>query len=311
MNWINENKFLAVLIAVVVVVSGLLGFLMMSARSSYVATSEQLETQSSELSRLQSLKPYPEQATLDEFRKEEEAFASQSHDLRAKLTGEETPMVEITPEQFQDNLRATVSEVEKLAAEAKVTLPDGFYLGFSDYQASPPRTEAAARLDWELKVVAFVVKTLISNKITSIDDKIFRQPVPGESGASPAPTPSGPQKPKGDGKMMVERFPFTIAFTTEQSRFRSLLNQLAKSEEQFLVIETLSVKNERPEGPPKSAESTGGTSDAVAALTAGTAGGGEKARFQFIVGTEKLFVVLRIAALDFAKPEEPKKPSKP
>lgn len=300
MNWFSENKFLAGLIAVVVVGVGAFLFLLTSAKAKYAETAQQYKQQANELQRLQAMKPFPAQESIDKIQEQKQSYMAAAAELRKTLSSMEFEMQAMTPEEFQDKLRATVSEVQALAGEKNVALPADFYLGFPEYQASPPRSEATARLAWQLRTLEFVVKTLINNRVVSVDG-IDREPVPGEDGAATAPAEGK------SGTQLLERYPFTVTFKADQGRFRTVLNQLSTAKEQFLIVESLVVKNEQTTGPSKQAPGAPPPETVTEEGTPQEAA----ARLQFILGTEKLEVSLRIAAVDFAEVDAPAKPATP
>lgn len=314
MNWIQENKFVSGLIAVTVIGAAVIIFLLMGARAQFAETSEQYEQQTAELQRLQALKPYPEEENLKLLTEQREEHAAKVQQLRNQLATLELAREPVSPEQFQDRLRSQVSEIVALAKENGVALPEGFYLGFADYQGTPPRGEATEMLAWELKSIVSVVRTIIQSKVASIDS-IQRAPLPSESGAAPRPAEGRGRQGGGRGgeaaPKLVQRYPFTIAFTAEQSRFRSILNQITNTKEQFLIPRTLKIENEQTAGPPKQLEGaevappeSGNLENLLAGSPTSDEAREEVKTLSFIVGTEKVKVTMTIDIVDFAGPEQ-------
>ena len=64
MTWIKQNQFLAGFFAVLLVGAGVLGFLLVSAKSKFNDVSAQYEEQSALLNRLQTAKPFPDEENL-------------------------------------------------------------------------------------------------------------------------------------------------------------------------------------------------------------------------------------------------------
>ncbi len=319
MNWILENKFVAGVLAVTAIGAALLLFLIMGARGQYLETAGEYERETGELQRLQALKPYPEEANFSKLTEQREQHAAQVQKLREKLTAMELPKEPVSPEQFQDLLRSKVSELETLAAENGVALPSGFYLGFPTYQGSPPRGEATERLGWQLRAIESVIRGVLEAKVTSIDS-IERQPLPEEvGGAQPVATANkgNGKGTAGPGADLVSRYPFTLALTGEQSRIRTVLNRLAKTREQFLIVRTLKLENEKTIGPAKGiAPATGEPgapgealpapeqTESLEALLGGAAAPGQTPSaaktLTFILGDEKLKATVTIDIVDFA-----------
>lgn len=325
MSWIQENKFLTGLLAVTAVGAAILIFLLMGASARYDDTAEQFTQQTAELKRLQGLKPYPEENNFSRLTAQKDEQVAEVQKLRDELGAMELPKEAISPEQFQDSLRSKVSALEALANENGVALPEGFYLGFPTYQGRPPKGDATERLGWQLRTIESVVRGVINAKVSSID-LIERQPLPEESAAaSSAPVGGNAAKGKsnpngkgeGESQDLVSRYPFTLAFTGEQSRVRIVLNQIANTKDQFLITRTLKIENEQTVGPPKAGAAGdgaagGGLSAPVDNTTSiGDLLGGEEAgseqineaarKLAFILGSEKVKAVLTVDIVDFAE----------
>src|SRR5437870_12661765 len=121
MNWIRENKFLTVFFAVLAVGAGVLGYLLYSASGAFSEISDTYNTKVTELKRLQALAPYPDAGNLKKLRDQKEAYAEAVSNLRKSLMALQFPVESVTPEQFQDKLRATVSKIVEKAGNASVT----------------------------------------------------------------------------------------------------------------------------------------------------------------------------------------------
>lgn len=294
MNW-GQNKFLIGFGVVMVLGCGALGGLLWQSTAQFSELSAQYDEQVNTLQQLQILPLYPEQGNLQKLKDQKQVVTDAGLALQKQLEPLMFPMEQITPEQFQDKLRATVSAVVEKAGGVGVKLPDKFYLGFNDYQSKPPRTEAAAVLYRQLKAVDLAVNTLIDNKVDAIAT-INRTPLPEEADAPkvPAGKPAGKAKP-----VLLSKFPFEIQFSSEQAHFRRALNELARSEKQFFVIRPLSIKNtvEKPllktdpsaSAAPVDTTATGDASQAPKAQSR-----------RYVVGMEKLNVTLRLEMVVFA-----------
>src|SRR5215210_7330256 len=163
MDWIRENKFLTGFFAAVAVGAAVLGFLMFSARARHAEVHDQYTQQATELHRLQTLPLYPDEASLKKLRDQHQAVTSATVALQTSLNAMEFPVQPMTPEQFQDRLRASVSAATDKAKANGAKLPDRFYMGFDTYQATLPRPEAAPLLGRELQAIEFVVNALLDN----------------------------------------------------------------------------------------------------------------------------------------------------
>ena len=286
---------------------GALGFLLFQSSSHFSELSQQYDEQASELNRLQGLPLYPEQSNLAKLKEKREVAGEATLSLQKQLIPLSLSLEPITPEQFQDKLRATVSSISGKAKTAGIKLPKDFYLGFGQYQKAPPKTEAASPLDRELKAVEIAVDTLIEHKVDEIL-KIDRVPLPEEdegllkTAASPTPKPGKPPgKAEARKPEFFTKFPFDIQFRTDQSRFRRIVNDLAKSQKQFFVVRPVAVQNSVDK--PIAKVDPALANIAPASGTSPATAGGSQAKTQnlrYLVGLEKLTVLLRLEMVVFA-----------
>src|ERR1043166_420311 len=162
----------------------------------------------------------------------------------------------MTPEAFQDTLRKSVIALADKAKKANVKLPDRFFMGFEDYQASLPKPEAAAKLGRQLQAVEYALNILVDNKVDAIN-ALRRTPLPEEglaTGTTGAPgvaaggarggegeegEPGGAGAARGAGpggrgggagkagqKQLVEKVPFEVEFISDPGKLRKSLNDI-------------------------------------------------------------------------------------
>lgn len=298
MNWFKENPFLAGIVAVCIIGSGALGYLILESVSAYTASSEAYASSITKLHTLQNKVPFPSESNLKAIQSGLESYSSQVSALRSQLAKMEVPLDErFTPQQFQDGLRTAVNDI-RLKAEANgVKLPVNFYFGFDQYQTQVPSEHAAPFLDRQFRVIQSLVVRLVDYKVASIDG-IIRTPLPQES-AAPAATPKKPES----AEPVLSRFPFEISFTAEQPKFRVAFNSLLGSD-QFLIVRSLTIQNSTPQAPTKK-----GAEPPVPNALAPAAGppANDQTTLQVIFGRELLKVSLRLEMLDFAEPATAKK----
>ena len=291
MNWIKENKFLTGFLVVLLGGVGALGFLLFTSQGNFADVSDNYYKQSEELKRLQNLAPYPDEANLKLMREQKDEYIANIGKLEKDLAARQFPLEQVNPAEFQDLLKKTVDAVIEKSGTG--FFPQKFYLGFDVYQTKPPEGEAAAPLARELKAIEWIVNTLIDSRITSITD-IRRPPLPEEDyKALKTPKATAPQK------KLVHKTPFEVTFIAEQGRMRKALDEIVSCREQFFIIRSLIVKNEKEKGPVRS-ETAAQASTPAATTTPASAD--ESQRLKIIVGTEKLIVTARIEIVDFAPP---------
>jgi hypothetical protein len=317
MDWIKENKFLSGWLAVTLLGALALGFLLFQAKGKHAEAQEAYETKAAELATLQGKKPYPDEDNLKKMGELQKAHQAGIDELHKQLVAMEIPLTPMTPEKFQDELRESVRRVTAKAAERGVKIGgEGktFYMGFDKYQSERPKEEAAAPLGRMLKAMELAIMNLIEAGPTDITD-LKREILPEEGSEKDAKTPATPAKGKekaADKPDLVARRHFDVSFVAVERNFRSFVNGLVASKQQFFIPKSVIVKNEKEQGPPKAvaaapapfvpppvdpnapADPNAPPAAAPAAPTAPVE------NIKFIVGDEKLQVAMRIDVVDFA-----------
>ena len=293
---LGQNKFLIGVGAALLLVFVGLGWMLFQASSAADAANARYQEQVAELQRLQGLPLYPEASNLKILEAQKKVAAESAVTLHQQLVPLAFPLEPLTPEQFQDQLTATVKKLTDKATNNGVAFSDKLYLGFAEYRTATPKPEAASALGRQLKCVELAVDTLIERKVTSID-KITRTLLPEELDASKmpaaAPTPKG--KPAAAKPALLTKFPFEIQFVAEQKALQGAMNDLSGTNKQFFILQPLSIKNQADKAPKKidSADKA-----AAAAVAAGATPKPEK--LKYVLGAEKLNVTLRFDSVVFA-----------
>ncbi len=295
MTWFRENRFLGIfLVALAVATLGALIFLW-SARSSFNDARAQFEQSATELNRLQRLTPFPNDANLKKVKTQSQDYASDLNKLKEELRTRVLPQVPLAPNEFQSRLRQAIAAVTERARTNKVRLPENFFLGFEEFASSLPDTAAAPLLGQQLAQAELLVNTLLEAHVEAIT--AFRRVPPNESllpapatpAATPAPAKKGPTA--ASAAPTVERSTVEASFVAPANAVRRVLNQISTLREQFYVMRTLHVLNEKDKGPAR--ESATATPAAPAPTP------GPNSALNFIVGNEKVQVAARIEMLRF------------
>lgn len=150
------------------------------------------------------------------------------------------------------------------------------------------------------------VNLLLDSRITELSD-IKRDNLPEEGIPNPGQDSSAKKekdKDKEKGSGLVERHGFEVQFLSAEAPFRSFLNGLVKSKEQFFVPASISVVSEMDKGPSKSETAAAFAPPPPAAAPGATAAPAAPAApaLKFVVGEEKLKIAVRVEILDFAQP---------
>ncbi len=307
MNWFKENPFIAGIVAICVVVTGVFSYLIFQSVSAYSISSEEYTTAVAKLHTLQNKVPFPSDANLKAIQSGLDAHASRINNLRFQLAKMEAPLDEkITPQQFQDGLRTAVNDLRIKAEANGVKLPANFYFGFDQYQTQVPTEHAAPFLHREFLVIQSIIGRLVDFKVASVDG-VTRQPLPQEAPAAGtvAPgAPAGAPKKADSAEPVLLRFPFEISFSAEQGKFRVAFNSLLGGD-QFLIVRSLEIQNSSPVAPAKKGAEASVAPNPFAAN--GATPGKDQKTLQVILGRELLKVTLRLEMLDFIEPAAPKK----
>jgi len=298
MNWFKENPFLSGLLAVTLLATATLGFFLFQSWSSYGEVAEACTVAIEKLHKLQNKVPYPSDANLKAEKAGLDDYREKLRALRVKLSKMELPVDEkVTPQLFQDNLRAAVNGIKEKAAANNVRLPEKFYLGFERYQSEPPSSQAAPQLNREMRVLESFVTRLVEYKIQSLNE-LKRSPLPQEEAAAAG------QKNRTNAPVLF-RYPFAISFAAEQSKIRLAFNALLGAE-QFVIVRSLSMTNTATKGPSRktdepSARSSAGVPDPAAGSPAA------KESIKVLFGRELIKADLYLEILDFVEPPAPTK----
>jgi hypothetical protein len=238
------------------------------------------------LGRLQSAKPFPNEANLKAAEEEAKSASKILADLAAEVARQTTPLdPNLTPRDFQDKLSAAAATADEAATSAGISLPVDFYLGFSAYKAEPPSEAAAPVLGQQLETIANVTGLLLKSGIRQLVG-IDRAPLPAEG----SEVEGDGDKPAKAELAEVQLAPFDVEFVADQSTFRGALSAIITAQPMVLV-HLVSVANSSPSPPAK--ESAGATQETAEPATE-TEGSGE---IPVAFGKETLNVKLRLASV--------------
>lgn len=322
MNWFQKNPFLGGFLVVAILAAAGAAYFSYSAYTKFSEASNDYDAAVSRLHSLQNRTPFPSKDNLEAYAKLNAAYDAKFDELLAHLAERQAPIEPVTPQVFQDTLRAVVSEVTKLASENGVELPEGFYLGFDQYRGTLPSDIAAPILANQLVGINDLVTNLVNLRVNAIVS-INRVSLP-EEGGTPVRAPATDERPRrGAAQPASEESPaepilvvnpVDIAFSAEQARLRQALNGIVTSD-RFLILRSLTVQNSQTDGPlrqlagmPATPASGPTADDPFAALLGGqtneTEGGASaQSALSVIVGREVVTLSARIEMIRFNLPE--------
>ena len=301
MKWFEQNRALGTLL----LVSGiciLLGAALLYWRWSVWSDAKQTFDQvAAERNRLQGIDPFPNHANYQKLQGYLERYSAALDKFKEELKTEVAPAPPLAPNEFQSRLREATLAAEERARKNNVKLPDKFQLGFDEFGRIMPTTAMAALLGQELSQVQMFIDILLDAKVDSIAS-FRRQPLPEERGASPTPTPPPGQrvaaaaKPGGTATAkLIERNVVEVTFKAAPGAARKVINEITSSTDQFFIIRTLYVHNEKDKGPPR--ERTGAPTPVPTPQA--SPGQSPAGALNFIVGNEHVEVSTTIEMLRF------------
>ena len=184
------------------------------------------------------------------------------------------------------------------ARASRVRLPDNFFLGFDEFTAALPNTAAAPLLGQELSQIQLLMNILIDARVDSVV-ALRRTPLSEEHGA-PAAT-SGPGRklagPIAAGPKMIERGVVDLTFVAAPSAARKVINGIVAANDQFYVVRTLHVQNEKNKGPARDQAALAAAESPSAAATPSKPAA--NTGLNFIVGNEHIETSARIEIVRF------------
>lgn len=295
MNWLKQNPFAGGLALVTALAALCAIYFLFVAQSSLAEQEETFVSNSSTFQRLQSAKPYPDDANLKAAEKESAAAASLLETLSAAVAEQSSPLdPTLTPQQFQDRLSTAEERLALQAVKSEIELPEDFYLGFEQYKTAPPPAAAAPLLGQQLDSITEVVRILLESGVNKIGG-VVRAPLASETTAR-NDTESREEKentPADEGGLVLA--PFDVSFTADQAKVRAALSAII-SAKPLLLIRLVGIANSQPVGPSKDQPLPDATSAENAAEPS--------AKIPVLFGKEKLEVKLRIASVSGGAPSK-------
>jgi len=297
MNWFSQNRWLGTFLVVFgLLVAGALYFLF-SARSSANEALARFQETISEKNRLERLDPFPSEANFRKMKLHLENYGATLNKLKEELKTRVPSPPPLAPNEFQTRLRQAMVTVSERARANRVKLPDNFALGFDEYTAALPNTAAAPLLGQELTQIEGLLNLIIDAHVDGIS-AFVRRPLPeerGAAGATVAPSPAARPTTATNaaaGPELIQRGVIDLTVASAPSAGRKVLNQIVSSPQQFYVVRTLHVRNEKDKGPAHEQPAQPGAAAAPAQPV--PAKPSQPGAINFIVGNEHVDISARI-----------------
>lgn len=294
MNWLKQNPTAVVLIVVALIGTGATSYLAVDATTRRDEAQANLDAQLQKLKQFQNQKPFPTEQSLKAIKDSLEEYRSELGKYRTALAAMEKPLSPINPQEFQDDLRKAVDELRKKAIEKGVTLPDNFFYGFDEYQATPPSQQEVGELNREFSIMRRIADELVDLKIVSIAS-LKRQEIAVKALAATPAQPANPAATPGPKAPAISTKTFIITFTAPQEKLLTAFNMVQEADE-FLLIRSLTLDNTSPQ-PPLRAHS--GDASKTTGIPVPGASENNSETIQALLGRESVTASLTIEILDF------------
>lgn len=306
-TWFSENKLAASFGGGFLICMLAFGWLAYSSWDDSATSTQAYNDAVGKLNKLSHQNPFPNESNLTALRssvnRQQGALDQLNKSLRSFRIPETAAIAEAKPQdkplKFQDALRAEVTKIKALANEKGSALPQGFYLGFEEYESKLPTPEEVSSLSKQFTAMSWVAENLASKGGMIVQDfsriQATNSNVKLEAPKKPSPSPASAKT-----KSILEPVgSFWVSFRCDQSSLREFLNSLTTSP-YFLIPDALQLKNTVTEAPKRDSgtQATTTSPDPQAAQ-----------HLPIVVGREQLNVTMKLRTMEY--PEQETKPIGP
>lgn len=299
MDALKKNKFLATYVAILVVGLLVFGWLFYSSLGAHSTAKTSFEEEKEALARLKSKPLFPNEANLKARLAQVDEFTTSVDALQQSLMAAQPPLATGTSSaSFQTKLTQIESDLKAQAEYTKLgsgSSSGNFSLGFDE---NPPES-AVPDLDFQLDALSTLVRTLITDRVSSIDAitrakldvesrTTAEAPAAASSRQAAQKTAAGPAVALAENEVF-KRYPFTMRFTGSPRSIQDALNHIASSKDYFYAVRSLRLENEKKDGPDRG--QVAGSSDQ------------NKKDSNVVLGGEKVTVWLSLDLLRFLDPK--------
>jgi hypothetical protein len=255
MDWIRENKPLAAILGVIVVGSLALGYLLFDAWSVYAETKEGYLGLGNQVAGLKGAQLAPTEANLKAKQDSVAEYAKLVDTLGKTVLILQPKVAPINDIEFQDKLKAKISEIRKTSVQSKLQLPAEFSFGFDDYTHTLPKSGAeATELSGYLDAVDELTKLFMKCGVQSLD-LLERSKLPVEAAATSTPAQQQGNNNAGTRGQLVggilEKRQVSVVLTLDQGPLQLLISRLTSPTDMpyFTSLRMLRIENQRQDGP--------------------------------------------------------------
>lgn len=247
MDWIRDNKPLAVILGIILAGSLALGYLLFDAWSVYTETRDGYLSMGSQVAGLKGARLAPTEDNVKAKQALVDEYAAKVNLLGGTLLILQPPVQPTKDIEFQAKLKTKIADARK-AATNHMVLPPEFAFGFDDYTAGLPKSAAAAaELSSYLDAMDELVKLFQACGVQSVD-VLDRSKL-----AIEQDQPAGAQAQKPAAGILEKR-QISAILTLDQGALQLLVGRLANPSDMkfFTSLRLLRIENERQDGPLRS-----------------------------------------------------------
>jgi len=244
MSWIQNNKFLAVLGGVTLIVLVVLSLFGYKGSGRYLQAKEDFNIAGQEAQAIERLPLYPKRQNLDGKTKAIDDYTQEIESLQKAFQNYRPEELQnISPEAFTTQLKSANQEIRNAFQAANTLVPDPFFLGFENYKTSLAGGDATGILEYQLSGIKQLLLALAAAGPTEL--KNFHRPsLVEEQGQKFIPQPTD----------VARRLPLEITFRAPEKAVRAFLSSVVKTEgRHYIVIRSLRIVNEK-KSPPRTAD---------------------------------------------------------
>ena len=243
MSWIKDNKFIVALGGGTLAGAILLIFAGSQGSSRYAQAKEKFAAAAADVASFERLPLYPTAANRDAKRKALDGYRQSVESLQTTFAPfRPKEITNISPQEFTTRVLAANTEVRKAFEDAEATVPEAFFVGFEGYKTSLAPAKTTGALDYQLASIKHLMLELAKAKPAGLKN-LHRPALPEEEGKEYTPSTTA----------AARTFPLEITFVGPEKSAREFLSSITQPENQFVVIRSLRITNEKKD-PPRTAD---------------------------------------------------------
>ena len=239
MSWIKENKFVAGLTGVTLVLAIALFFIGSLGSSRYNAAQEKFDAAYTDASSFEKQPLYPK---LENQTSKVKALKDYGVSFEGLQTNFEAfrpkEMTNVKSEEFTNSLKQANIDIRQAFTESKTAVPEAFFVGFEKYNTSLAAASSTGILQYQLDAIKGIMLAMAKSKLTELKN-FHRPPIAEELGQVYTPTDATVARP----------FPMELTFTGTEQAVRDFVSQITKVDSQYLVIRSLRIGSSKKAPP--------------------------------------------------------------